>query len=77
MLFGPREQADKPTLSAPRTLSPVPSPAMSGMAIASRHPETPGQRQEAGRTVSVTAPTDPVRGFSGPVRGLSPLRTDI
>lgn len=31
------------------------------MAIASRHPETPGQRQEAGRTVSVTAPTGPVR----------------
>ena len=33
---------------------------------ASRHPEMPGQRQEAGRTVGVTVPTGPVRGFSAP-----------
>jgi hypothetical protein len=39
-------------------------------------PEMPGQRRKAGRTVGVTAPTGPVRGFSAPVRGPSPLRTD-
>ena len=36
----------------------------------------PGQRHQAGRTVSVTAPITPVRGFSAPVRGPSPVRTD-
>ena len=33
-------------------------------------------RHKAGRTVSVTAPTTPVRGFSAPVRGPSPVPTD-
>ena len=35
-----------------------------------RHPEMPGQRKEARRTVGITAPTGPVRGFLGLVRGL-------
>jgi uncharacterized protein YbjT (DUF2867 family) len=43
---------------------------------ASRRPEMPGQRHKASRAVGVTAPIAPVRGFSGPVRGPSPLPTD-
>ena len=31
-----------------------------------RRPEVPGQRHKAARTVGVTAPTGPVRGFSAP-----------
>src|SRR5271165_578230 len=44
--------------------------------IMSGNPEMTGQSQKAGRTVGVTAPTAPVRGLSGPVRGPSPVRTD-
>jgi hypothetical protein len=65
-----------PTPSASRTPSPSPNPVTRGMTTASRHHEMLGQRQEAGRTVGVTAPTGPVRGFSAPVRGPSPVRTD-
>ncbi len=42
------------------------------MATASMHPEMPGQRREAGRTVSVTATTFPVRGFSTPSVAYAP-----
>ena len=55
-----------PTSSAFRTPSRSPGPATREMTTASRHPEMPGQRQEAGRTVGVTAPTGPVRGFFRP-----------
>ena len=65
-----------PTLSAPRTPGPSPNPVTREMTTASRYPEMPGQRHKAGRTVGVTAPTAPVRGFSAPVRGPSPMRTD-
>ena len=41
---------------------------------ASRHSETPGQRREAGRAVSVTAPTGPSVALSAPVRGPYPAR---
>ena len=71
----PARTGGKPTPSAPRDTQSGPEPG-EGMAIANRHPETPGQRQEAGRTVSVTAPAGPSVDFSGPVRGLNPVRTD-
>ena len=32
--------------------------------------------EKPGRTVGVTAPTGPIRGFSAPVRGPSPVPTD-
>jgi hypothetical protein len=55
-----------PTPSEYKTSSP--SPVTREMTIANRHPEMPGQRHKAGRTVSVTAPITPVRGFSAPQR---------
>ena len=55
-----------PTPSASRTPGPSPNPVTGEMTAASRHPEMPGQRQEAGRTVTVTAPTGPVRGLFRP-----------
>jgi len=50
-----------PTPSASKTPGPNPNPVMREMRAASRHPEMPGQRQEAGRTVGVTAPSGPRR----------------
>jgi hypothetical protein len=61
-----------------------PEPSEEGCDDSAQYPEMPGQHQEAGRTVSVTAPTGPVRdlflrrpwagprpsvGRSAPVRG--------
>ena len=59
-----------------KTPASSPNPVTRETTTASRHPEIPGQRQEAGRTVSVTAPIGPVRGFFRPVRGPSPMPTD-
>jgi hypothetical protein len=41
-------------------------PSDEGDDDASRHPEMPGQRQETGRAVRITAPTLAVRGLHGP-----------
>jgi NAD(P)-dependent dehydrogenase (short-subunit alcohol dehydrogenase family) len=65
-----------PTPSGCKTPSPSPNPVTREMTTASRHPKMPGQRHKAGRMVGVTAPTAPVRGFSVPVRGPSPVSTD-
>jgi len=51
---------------------PVPSRATKGMRKARRHPEMAGQRLKAGRTVGVTAPTGPVRGFFRPRPWIKP-----
>ena len=59
MLFGPREQAEETDALGTQDTQSGPEPGDEGMAIASRHLETPGQRQEAGRMVSLTAPTGP------------------
>ena len=77
MLFGPREQAEETDALGTQDTQSGPEPGDEGMAIASRHLETPGQRQEAGRMVSVTAPTGPSVAFSAPSVALSPVRTDI
>ena len=45
---------------------PESDPVTRETTTASRHPEMPGQRHKAGRTVGVTAPTAPVRGFFRP-----------
>lgn len=57
-------QVGSPTLSALRT--PSKNLVTREMTTARRHPEVPGQRQEAERTVGVTAPTGPVREFFRP-----------
>lgn len=50
-----------------------------GAAVAgdpSTYPDVPGQGHKATRTVGVTAPIAPVRGFSAVVRGSSRMLTD-
>jgi hypothetical protein len=61
------DAANRRIADAPGTQTPSPrSNPVTEMTAARRHPEVPAQRQEAGRTVSVTAPTGPVRGFFRP-----------
>src|SRR5271165_3037178 len=55
-----------PTPSVPRMPRPSRNPVTRETTTSSRHPEMPGQRHKAGRTVGVTAPTAPVRGFFHP-----------
>ena|GEM_PF-6362250 len=64
------DAANRRITSAPATRDTEQDPIDKGDGDIEPQPEMPGQRTEAGRTVSVTAPTGPVRGFCAPVRGL-------
>jgi hypothetical protein len=75
-LDGQADAANKRVTDALSTPKAEQDPATKATPASSRHPEMPGQRQEAGWTVSVTAPTGPVRGFFRPVRGPKPGTTD-